>query len=307
MLAASEAVRPAAPAAALSQCMAKLAGRASLEVSAKSASAAADCARWLAPGTEVFISMVPGQTYAQTIALARALRAAGLVPVPHVTARGIAGVDMANQVFMRLANAGVTHALVLGGDRVPAPGAYGCALDLLESGAPVRAGFKRLYVPGYPEGHPAIADAVLTNHLTRKLAWCAAHGIEAAVITQFSFEEAAINAWLARMAAQFPNTRVVIGVAGPAGAATLLRYAALCGVRASMGMLTRQAGKLLRVVAESRPNDVVRALARRELAGAPPVGLHLFSFGGAERTARWCHAASAAHGITPVNAVRHAA
>ena len=161
----------------------------------------------------------------------------------------------------------------------------------LRSRAPARAGFKRLYLPGYPEGHPAIADAVLADHLTRKLAWCAAHGIEAAVITQFSFDEAAVTAWLARMTAQFPGTRVVIGVAGPAGAATLLRYAALCGVRASMGMLARHPGKLLRVVAETGPDDVVRALAQRELAGAPPAGLHLFSFGGAERTARWCHSA----------------
>lgn len=280
---------PASHTAALNQCMAQLAGRASLEVSAKSASAAADCARWLAPGTEVFISMVPGQTYAQTIALARALRAAGLVPIPHVTARGIAGIDMANEVFMRLAQAGVTRALVLGGDRVPAHGAYGSALTLLESGAPARAGLERIYVSGYPERHPAIADTVLADHLKCKLAWCQANGIGTAVITQFSFNADCISAWLDRMTVQFPGTRVVIGVAGPAGAATLLRYAALCGVRASMSMLARHAGKLLRVVAESGPDDVVRALAQRELAGAPPVGLHLFSFGGAGRTARWCH------------------
>lgn len=289
MLAATEASLPASHTAALNQCTAQLAGRASLEVSARNAAVAADCARWLAPGTEVFISMVPGQTYEQTAALARALRGEGLVPVAHVTARGIAGIDLANEVFMRLAQAGVTRALVLGGDRVPVHGAYGSALALLESGAPARAGLERIYVSGYPEGHPAIADTVLADHLKRKLAWCQANRIDTAVITQFSFNADCISAWLDRMTAQFPGTRVVIGVAGPAGAATLLRYAALCGVRASMSMLARHAGKLLRVVADSAPDAVVRALAQRELAGAPPAGLHLFSFGGAGRTARWCH------------------
>ena len=282
----------AASEAAINAAGLRMARTASIEVSVKSAHLVSDCARWLAPGTEIFISMLPGQAYDQTITAAAALKGAGFEPVAHVTARGINGQAMAHDVFARLAAAGVTRALVLGGDRVPVPGAYDSALALLESGAPARAGFRRIYVSGYPEGHPMIADAVLSEHLTRKLAWCHAHDIGAAVVTQFSFDEACVGAWLDRMAVQFPGTRVVAGVAGPAGAATLLRYAAVCGVRASMSLLTRHSGKLMRALAETGPEALVRSLARREVARGQAAGLHLFSFGGTERTARWCHAAA---------------
>lgn len=270
--------------------IARMARAASLEVPVKGADVVADCRRWLAPGREVFISMVPGQTYHQTVQLATGLIKAGFVPVPHVTARNIVNQAMAEDVFARLAGAGVTAALVLGGDRAPVGPAFDSAIGLLESGAPARAGLRRIYVSGYPEGHPAIAETVLTGHLARKLAWCAAHGIESGVVTQFSFEEARVTAWLDRMAARFPGVRVVIGAAGPAGAGTLLRYAARCGVRASMSMLTRHAEKLMRVLSEAGPEALIYALARREAAGGQPVGLHLFSFGGTARTARWCHA-----------------
>ena len=61
----------------------------SIETTVRTPGAAADCARWLAPRTRVYISMLPGQTYRQSAALAVQLARAGLTPVPHVTARGL--------------------------------------------------------------------------------------------------------------------------------------------------------------------------------------------------------------------------
>ena len=265
----------------------RMARAASIEVSVKSRDVVADCARWLPPGAEVFICMVPGQTYHQTAQMAGALVNAGFTPVPHVTARTIVNAASARDIFVRLAGAGVRRALLLGGERAAPAGEYDSALSLLRSDAFEALAAERVYVAGYPDGHPSIADDVLDRQLADKLALCAARGIEAGVVTQFTFDEKRLIAWLDQTAAQYPGALLVAGVAGPAGAGTLLRYAARCGVRASMSMLTRHAEKIMHVLSESGPEALIYALAQREADTGRATGLHLFSFGGTARTARW--------------------
>ncbi|MBL8386532.1 MAG: hypothetical protein JNM90_25835 [Burkholderiales bacterium] len=280
---------PARTAAAI----ARMARGASIEVSVRSPQVVSDCAQWLAPGTEVFISMVPGQTYHQSAQLAHALARAGFVPVPHVTARTLVDTAMAGDVFARLAGAGARRVLVLGGDRAVPAGHLDSALALLQSGALAGAAVERVYMAGYPDGHPAIPEAVLEEHLARKLALCAERGWEAGVVTQFTFEAQRLGDWLDRVAARHPGVRLVASAAGPAGVGTLLRYAARCGVRASLDTFARHADRFLRVLSDAGPEALVHALAQREAAGAAPTDLHLFSFGGTARTARWRRAVAA--------------
>ena len=78
----------------------------------------------------------------------------------------------------------------------------------------------------------------------------------------------------------------VIG-AGPAGIATLARYAVRCGIGHSINALVRHGTSIARLVTEAGPESVLRILAAAE-AQAP--GLHFFSFGGLPRTARWLRA-----------------
>ncbi|CAN0392342.1 unnamed protein product, partial [Phaeothamnion confervicola] len=44
-----------------------MAREASIEVGVKNPAVIADCVQWLPQGARVFISMVPGQTYQQTV------------------------------------------------------------------------------------------------------------------------------------------------------------------------------------------------------------------------------------------------
>jgi methylenetetrahydrofolate reductase (NADPH) len=61
----------------------------SVEVTPRSRSAVEVCREHLSPGMEVYIAFVPGETHHAVVATAARLRAAGFVPVPHVTARRI--------------------------------------------------------------------------------------------------------------------------------------------------------------------------------------------------------------------------
>ncbi|TMH17433.1 MAG: methylenetetrahydrofolate reductase, partial [Betaproteobacteria bacterium] len=90
---------------------------ASLELSTRDPAEIDACAGVLEPGTAVYISMPPGQTYHGTVALATRLRRAGFYPVPHVAARRIASRDALDEYLARaVGEAGVDSALVIGGD-----------------------------------------------------------------------------------------------------------------------------------------------------------------------------------------------
>ena len=89
----------------------------SIEVTTHSRSAVEACRTNLAPGTQVYIAFVPGETHHAVAATADRLRAAGFEPVPHVTARSVAGFTQLDDFLARLAGeAGVTRALVIAGD-----------------------------------------------------------------------------------------------------------------------------------------------------------------------------------------------
>ena len=78
------------------------------------------------------------------------------------------------------------------------------------------------------------------------------------------------------------------GLAGPARLGTLFKYALRCGVGASIRALGARPSSLAGLVGERGPESMVRAIARaRGEPGIEPVGIHLYSFGGLERTRAW--------------------
>src|SRR5262245_15548192 len=90
---------------------------ASLELSSRDPAEIDACAGLLEPGTAVYISFPPGQTYHGTVALAARLARSGFRPVPHVAARRIASREALDDYLARVAGeAGVDSALLIGGD-----------------------------------------------------------------------------------------------------------------------------------------------------------------------------------------------
>src|SRR6266496_4807756 len=134
----------ASPEEERSSIQALLAG-ASLELSSRDPAEVDACADLLEPGTSVYISMPPGQTYHGTVALATRLRRAGLRPVPHVAARRIASRDALDEHLARAAGeAGVDSALVIAGDSGRPSGPFDSSCALLQTGLFQRHGFVRI-------------------------------------------------------------------------------------------------------------------------------------------------------------------
>src|SRR6266446_8401604 len=260
---------------------------ASLEISSRDPAEIDACAGILEPGTAVYISMPPGQTYHGNVALAARLKRAGFRPVPHVAARRIASREALDEYLSRAeGEAGVDGALVIAGDSDWASGPFDSSLALLETGLFQRHGIVHIGVAGYPEGHPKIAASALDAALAGKKSLARRAGLDLQVVTQFCFESEPVLSWAARMKGRGLPVRV--GLSGPASLPRLLRFAALCGIGNSVRAVKARPQAITRLLVEAGPEAVVRDLARP--GGAAIAGVHFFCFGGLLRTARWLRA-----------------
>jgi methylenetetrahydrofolate reductase (NADPH) len=259
----------------------------SLELSSRDPAEIDACADLLEPGTAVYISMPPGQTYHGIVALATRLKRAGFRPVPHFAARRIASRAALDEYLARAAGeASVDSALVIAGDSDRASGPFESSLGLLETGLFQRHGITHVGVAGYPEGHPRIAASALDAALAAKKDLARRAGIDLQVVTQFCFESEPILAWAVKVKGHGLPVRV--GLSGPASLPRLLRFAMLCGIGNSVRALKARPQAITRLLVEAGPEAVVRDIARP--GGAPIAGVHFFCFGGLMRTARWLRA-----------------
>ena len=107
-------------------------------------------------------------------------------------------------------------------------------------------------------------------------------------MTQFSFAPARVVEYCATLARMWPDLPVYVGIAGPTDPAALLRYGQRCGVSVSLRALRNLGSSIAQLVTNTDPQDhlvAVARYARREPSNV--VGVHLYSFGGAVRTAAW--------------------
>lgn len=240
------------------------------------------------PGTEVYVAALPERDAYGTIAVAARLAAMGYTPVPHLAARQFVSFTQVREVVQRLVGeAGVAQVLVIGGDQPRPAGPYDAALALVETGILQRAGIRRVGFAGHPEGNPRIGAAELGEALRRKLAAAESAELAPYIVSQFCFEADTIVGWLRALRRDGIAAPVRIGLAGRAGARTLLQYALRCGVGASVRALGTHAASLLHLATETGPEPVLQALAERIEDSDGVIGIHFFPFGGFEITARW--------------------
>jgi len=263
-------------------------------MSAHNSADAAALGDLLPAGTKVYVNHLPRHTLAETLSALEAVHHAGLEPVPHVAARRIASREQFEDFARRaVGDAGVRKVLLIGGDDPKAAGPFGDSVALLASGVLAGCGVREVGIAGYPEGHARIPQATLEKAMLEKLSLAAAQGLGAYVVAQFSFAPARVIEFCSELARLAPKVPVYVGMAGPADAATLVRYAQRCGVSASLRALRAQGMGLVRLVTHTDPNEQLIALARHCLArrSCNVVGAHFFSFGGAARTAQWMNRA----------------
>ena len=270
--------------------VAELLAAGSLEISPRELHRAAEVGALLPAGTCAYIPSLPGLPLARTLEAVAALRAAGLDPVPHVSARRI--LDRGEfKDFIReaVARHGVHRVLLIGGDEPGPKGPYRDSLQLLEEGLLADCGIREFGVAGYPEGHPRISAGVLKSSFERKITLAREQALGIYVVTQFSFAPARVVEFCALLARTAPAVSIYVGVAGPTDPIALARYAQRCGVSVSLRALRSLGTGIARLVTHTDPGEQLLAIARysasREASNV--AGVHLFSFGGGVRTAAW--------------------
>lgn len=261
------------------------------EATAKCAGDGADARNRLPAGTEVYLTCLPNANWRETTAACERLRAAGLVPVPHLAARQVASAADLDGRLAALADAGVDRLLLIAGDRRTPAGPYADTVAVLESGKLVQYGFRRIGIAGHPEGHPKVEQALLDTALARKVEYAKSTRTALWLVTQFTFEAQPVVDFLGRIARVHPGLPVRVGLPGPTKLRTLIGFARRCGAGVSMHALTRRPG-VVRLFGSWSPTALLNALANYASSepGHPLAGIHLFMFGGMDDTLRWLKA-----------------
>jgi methylenetetrahydrofolate reductase (NADPH) len=271
----------------------------SLEMGVAAGEDARRIAGLLPAGTPVYVNHPSKRDLGAALDTLVALRRIGLEPVPHMAARRITARAEA-RVFLEKAvrRAGVGKVLLIAGDMPEPAGPYADSAALLAEDFFAGSGLTQVGFAGYPEGHPRIATAALDAALARKLELAVRYGLKAHLVTQFSFAPSRIAAYCADIARRAPGVPVCVGLAGPTSPVALFRYAQRCGVSASLRALQSEGVKAVRLFTHVDPTDQLMALAGHICSGGVgnAVGVHLYSFGAAVRTAEWMNARITARG-----------
>jgi methylenetetrahydrofolate reductase (NADPH) len=278
--------------------VAELIAAASIELSPRDELAGDGLCDLFPAGTTVFVNHPASAGYRDIVTACVRLRRAGFVPVPHVAARRLASVEDAVDFLHRATDeADVGDALLIGGDPAWSAGPFRDSLAFLASGLAECHGIERVRFAGYPEGHPNITARVLDTALTAKLALARERGLGASLVTQFGFEAAPIERWMAGLRARGIDCPVEIGVAGPASVVTLAKFAVRCGIGSSLRALARGHTAFARILSEAAPDALIDALVSGEAEAGAIDGLHVFTFGGVRRTAAWVQGAAGADAV----------
>jgi len=270
--------------------LAELVAGGSLEISPREMHQADAVAALLPAGTCVYVPSLPGLPLSRTLEMVAALSRAGLDPVPHVSARRILDKEEF-RVFLKqcVEQHRIHRVLLIGGDLPKPKGPYADSLQILEEGLLTDCGIREIGVAGYPEGHPKISAVSLQEAFSRKAKLAAEQRLGLYVVTQFSFAPARIVEFCSHLARTAPGASVYVGIAGPTDPIALARYAQRCGVSVSLRALRNLGTGIAKLVTHTDPREHVEAVARYSASHQPSniAGVHLYSFGGAVRTASW--------------------
>jgi methylenetetrahydrofolate reductase (NADPH) len=260
----------------------------SLEMTAKDIPALRAAAPRIAPETPIAITFLPNETMDARIAAAAEVRALGFEPMPHLSARRITSHEELEQIVARtVAEAGVKRVFLVAGDPPVPAGPFADTMALLATGLFEQHGIRAIGIAGHPEGHPSMTDGQCWEALEAKHAELESRGIATLIVTQFGFDAGPFLAWLLALRARGLDVPVRIGVPGPAGVTTLIRYAARCGVGASASVMSKYGISLTKLVGSAGPDALVGQLGKGLGPEHGPVRLHFYPFGGLEKTVDW--------------------
>lgn len=268
----------------------------SLEMTAKDRAALTDAAAAIAPETPVAVTFLPGESIDARIEAAAEVRRLGFEPMPHLSARRITSHEELEQTVARtVAEAGARRMFLVAGDPPVPAGPFSDTMALIETGIFEANGIEAIGIAGHPEGHPAMNLSETWEALETKRAAITARGMATLIVTQFGFDADAFIDWLEALRTRGIDCPVRIGVPGPAGIKTLMRFASHCGVGASAAVLTKYGISITKLLGNAGPDKLVDRFAERLTPDHGPVRLHFYPFGGLSRTVEWINQYEARH------------
>jgi methylenetetrahydrofolate reductase (NADPH) len=285
----SDAGRAGSRAARLRELMARF----SIEVTPRELDKLPPLTDVLAPGTSVFITWLPNASFDDTVACARRIHDAGLVPVPHLAARAVRSEAQIEEIVGALEAEGVTRVLAIAGSVDEVAGPFPATIDLLRTGVLQRHGITWVGVAGHPEGSPDVDPADLVQAIVDKNTFALESGLEMEIVSQFSFAPEPVLIWERALREAGNRLPIRVGLPGAASAPTLLRFGLRCGIGPSVAVMRKRAGSVLKLASAKPqyPEATVIGVADAE-AEARFRTFHFFPFGAFTRTAAWARAIS---------------
>jgi len=261
----------------------------SLEMTGKDVDALERAVPLLPPGTRVNVTFLGNEDLAMRTTAAQAVRAGGLSPVPHISARRLHDRGELETYLAALRNVDATSAVFcVGGDPATPEGPYSDSESIIRTGVLAEYGVRHVSIAGYPEGHPDISGDVLWGALRGKVRALAEQGLEGSIITQFAFDEKPVLGWIEQLRDAGIHLPVRIGVPGPAGVKRLLGFARRFGIGANAMIVKKYGFSLTNLIGTAGPDRLIGSLAGGyDPARHGEVRLHFYTFGGIEATAQW--------------------
>ncbi len=266
----------------------------SIEVMPRTAEKVEDFRDLLPAGTRVYIAHIEGTPIEDMVRTAKRIASQGYNVMPHFPARIIQDkATLENWISMYQGEAGVDQALLLAGGVASPVGDFDSSMQLMETGAFERAGFKRLHVAGHPEGNKDIDPSGGSKNVDDAIQWKQKFSertdADMAIATQFAFEAAPIIAWANGLKDAGVTLPIHIGIAGPAKLQTLIKFAIACGVGPSLKVLQKRAMDVTKLLLPYEPTEVIAELAAHKAAN-PDFNItqvHFFPLGGIKTNANW--------------------
>ncbi len=242
------------------------------------------------------MTFLPGEEPQARIAAAAAVREFGFEPMPHFSARRIEShAEFEDYLHAVVAQAKVRRCFVIAGDRDTPAGPFADSSALIATGCFEKAGIKAIGIAGHPEGHPNMSAEQRWDVLKKKAADIEDRGMASLIVTQFGFDAGSLLAWLKELRERGLGMPVRVGVPGPAGIKTLLRFAARCGVEASASVIAKYGISITQLLGSTGPDRLVDALSERISSEHGRVRLHFYPFGGLQRTVEWIKSYDSRH------------
>ena len=227
---------------------------------------------------EIYITMIPGSEISEVIEASARLKEEGRIPIPHIAARGLNSREQFTEMLESLKDKGVHRILLIGGGVEDQQGPFQEVMDLMKTGELQRVGFGEIGIAGHPEGNPSDPNA--ENSLLKKTRWASENGIPTRIVTQWCFDSQKVSHWIENLREQGVDNPIHIGIPGPATLKTLLRYAQVCGVKASSEVLKKQGFNLGKLLFVNKPDKMIQEIKGHQQ-------LHLLPFGGLSKSTEW--------------------